>query len=308
MTRSVSAFLILFAVPAILFAEENDKTALVNALKSSRIEPMQLCIGLCVESETEVKSASGESRSKFRVVFNQLEHNIWRADLDLGTVNTLMMSDGKFIFSAQPSDDKPYDYARLGFDSATHQKITKTLLVRAPYLPAATNVLDLDLLELFEKPTLELVSIETSESPTARPAQTVNWAVTAGPDEPGEFHGKITWLPNDGYLIERLEIAFGTPHNTRANRKIVFEVEYREYFGRLLPRVTKKIEPEIVETTKILSVSDANPDRTFYRAEAVGLQTPSKSISSWIKWTIGGIVFLLIAIFIARSTAFRQQD
>ncbi len=301
------AIVVLFGLIP-LSAWGQDKQTILNRVAQSRLKWSEIFAGQTVQSRQYVVRP-GESTEKqvlFESTFHQLAPNVWRCDVIHGNEELSFVRDGGFAFDVRKKAGSPtYQFGRLGFDQHVHDAVAESMLVRNSLAMNPSHVFSEDLVDFLSIPTVSIQSVE-KKTVLGRAAERVRWTMAPFGDQfPRAASGELVWLPEEGYLLERVVFRFddtgATTSDADAADGAAMEFQFENDFdlqSDLIPIKTRWAEPAVEYVTELVSRAPLAHGRDFFRAEAFGLSTPTNPNLWRLLWLGFGLLFLLSAFYI----------
>jgi hypothetical protein len=233
--------------------------------------------------------AGGPSEiEKSTIRYSQLSPSIWRAEVFVKNEKKeevpegLFIRDENFIFSAAPSEPSgPYGYQALGFDAHAVERITNSMHIRTQLEESSANILEFPLKEFFSHESVEVVACVVQHSGDES-VELITFLYD------GTVHGAVELDLSPVPKVRKL--FWNTDAASTSGAKLQLDVEYKSIDGKEYPSKVIRTVGTTKITAELLSLSEANPDRNFYKAESVGLVTPPAPKPVWLIWLAGGVL------------------
>lgn len=112
--------------------------------------------------------------------------------------------------------------------------------------------------------------------------------------------GTVSWIPDANYMVRTMTcvIKDTTGHQRQLVNRVI---DFKTINGKLVPvKCTNSFENGRKHIYVVKDLRVANPDKHFYSAEYIGLETPPRPIPGWVFWSACGVVCLIASIFVFR--------
>ncbi|MEQ1906369.1 MAG: hypothetical protein ABL888_19460 [Pirellulaceae bacterium] len=254
--------------------QDVDLEELVLRIKSESTTRAKLFVGLSAKSQQTVSNSEKiESKNDFN--FNLSKPHQWRSDLiaklpDGQLHQTVTARNGELCFSASKKSTDEFEVELIGRDHDTQSKFEFNLLNQFPFVVVPQTVLSLSLEDFLSTPHLKATWILDLVDHRTRPVEGINFRIH---NQSGVVFGELHWLPNDGFLLQRILVKFEIPKSdgqvsiqTAADNTI----NYNLVDGELLPwTIISKNDNGRTITHEISSIGNANVDQSFYTPESI---------------------------------------
>ena len=272
--------------------------ALVKKIRKEQIPTSELFVGLGGEAVKTVTMGDKLER-RIEMSFDQLSEVRWRVEVasnQPGTdrpVRLVTAQDNNFAFNSFNTDDEGHYFHKLGYDKATQTELRNSWRGNFPFPDSATRIKGLPLGMLMSVTGTTIEKLTDMEPQLGRRVQRAQVRIPAGKTGQAFMDGEIDWFPDDGYLLCRVDLQL-------AGRSIVDEaIQYKVHDGRLVPcAVTREFDNGRVQHIEVTELRAANHDKSFYSAEALGLDTPKKPRPRYSKWLMISCVCLVVGLVI----------
>lgn len=280
MKMIVPLAILVFALPVWNESASGQKVnvaELTTCFQGQKTLRKNLFLGLGA-STIEKRSLDGKVNQQIEREGDFLEEDVWRIDTFLKAGDQkggaiIIARDSRFSFQAIRKFNGTSQLHEHGFDSTFHDLLRNRWSSGFGFAVAPSDLAGNEVADFLAAPGLVATRLSGLPEHEGHLVEGIRFNTVAG-----TWRGEIHWLPDDAMLLTRLivevEIAPGDVRNIRDTT-----IEYRDYNDRFLPwRISKEHHNGRTNIMEVMKFRSANPDRSHYTAESLGIVTPQAPV------------------------------